>query len=51
MPYRHDLREEEFPNESREYTHCSKCGGEKDSEGWCANHCTDDDPPLEIKKQ
>jgi len=34
----------------KDFTHCSRCGGEKDSEGWCANHCTDDDPPLEIKK-
>lgn len=23
---------------------CSLCGGEKDSEGWCANYC--DDPPI-----
>lgn len=20
---------------------CSNCGGEKDSQGWCANYCTD----------
>ena len=23
--------------------YCSKCGGEKDVEGWCVNYCTDDD--------
>lgn len=23
---------------------CSKCGGEKDSEGWCRNYCMDDEP-------
>jgi len=23
---------------------CSKCGGELDSEGWCARYCMDDDP-------
>lgn len=33
-----------------EATHCSRCGGEKDAEGWCANYCTDDDPPLEKLK-
>jgi hypothetical protein len=26
-----------------EYTHCSKCRGEKDSEGWCPNYCLDDE--------
>lgn len=29
----HALRPEPPP------THCSKCGGEKDNEGWCANYC------------
>ena len=28
---------------TRSGTHCSKCGGEKDSEGWCPNYCMDDD--------
>jgi predicted 3-demethylubiquinone-9 3-methyltransferase (glyoxalase superfamily) len=31
----------------RYYNSCSKCGGEKDSEGWCANYCTNDD--LEVR--
>lgn len=31
----------EDPNS--EHTVCSKCRGEKDAEGWCANYCTDDD--------
>lgn len=22
-------------------TRCSKCGGEKDSDGWCPNYCMD----------
>ena len=22
-----------------DFTRCSKCGGETDSEGWCANYC------------
>lgn len=25
------------------YTHCSKCGGEFDSEGWCPNYCTNEE--------
>lgn len=24
-----------------QHTRCSKCNGEKDNEGWCANYCTD----------
>lgn len=23
--------------------HCSKCGGERDAEGWCVNYCEDYD--------
>ena len=25
------------------YNSCPKCGGERDSEGWCASYCMDDD--------
>ena len=35
-----------------EVTHCSLCGGEYDSEGWCPNYCTNDekaDEPRETK--
>ena len=28
-------------------SYCSKCGGEKDSEGWCRWYCTDDEPSIE----
>lgn len=28
------------------WTHCSSCGGEKDSEGWCANYCLDEAHPT-----
>lgn len=31
-----------WPNEDLEHTACSKCGGERDSEGWCAKYCEDD---------
>lgn len=26
-----------------QFTHCSKCGSEIDSQGWCANYCTNED--------
>jgi hypothetical protein len=26
-----------------EHGNCGKCGGSKDSEGWCRNYCTNDD--------
>ncbi len=26
-------------------THCSRCSGELDGEGWCPSYCTADDPP------
>jgi hypothetical protein len=28
--------------------YCSKCGGELDGEGWCANYCGDDEPTVRI---
>ena len=30
----------------RYYNSCSKCGGEKDAEGWCANYCMNDAEEL-----
>lgn len=31
-----------MPNANQEHEKCSKCGGEKDSEGWCRIYCTED---------
>jgi hypothetical protein len=31
-----------MPDVNQEHEKCSKCGGEKDAEGWCRIYCADD---------